>query len=109
MNAAPGNPRRPIPVCEPYLAGREREYVNDCLASNWISSAGTYLARFEESFAGYCGCRYGIGTTSGTTALHLAMAAAGLGPRDQIIMPTFTIGATVFAALYAGATPVLVD
>jgi perosamine synthetase len=104
---APG-PRR-IPACEPYLAGREAEYVRDCLSSNWISSAGKYLPQFEAGFARYCGCEHGIATTSGTTALHLAIAARGLRPGDEIIMPTFTIAATVFAALYAGATPVLVD
>jgi len=100
---------RRIPVCEPYLGGRETEYVLDCLNTNWISSTGKYLAQFEQSFARYCGSQHGIATTSGTTALHLAVAAAGLGPGDEVIMPTFTIAATVFAALYAGATPVLVD
>ena len=101
--------RRRIPVCEPYLGGREAEYVLECLKTNWISSAGTYLTQFEQSFARYCGCAHGVATTSGTTALHLAVAAAGLGPGDEIIMPTFTIAATVFAALYTGARPVLVD
>jgi perosamine synthetase len=107
--SGPAPSLRRIPVCEPYLSGREAEYVRDCLSTNWISSAGKYLAQFEEGFARYCGCEHGIATTSGTTALHLAVAAAGLGRGDEIIMPTFTIAATVFAALYAGATPVLVD
>src|SRR6266852_5220042 len=102
-------PSRRIPVCEPYLGGNETKYVLDCLNSNWISSAGEYLAKFEQSFARYCGCQHGIATTSGTTALHLAIAAAGLGPGDEIIMPSFTIAATVFAALYVRALPVLVD
>jgi len=101
--------QRRIAVCEPYLGGREAEYVLDCLKTNWISSAGTYLTEFERAFARYCGCAEGIGTTSGTTALHLALAARGLGPGDEIIMPAFTIAATLFAALYVGATPVLVD
>jgi perosamine synthetase len=96
-------------VCEPYLGGREAEYVLDCLKTNWISSAGRYLTQFEQSFARYCGREHGIATTSGTTALHLAVAAAELGPGDEVIMPAFTIAATVFAALYAGARPVLVD
>jgi perosamine synthetase len=100
---------RRIPVCEPYLGGREAEYVLDCLKTNWISSTGKYLTQFEQSFARYCGSLHGVATTSGTTALHLAVAAAGLGPGAEVIMPTFTIAATVFAALYAGATPVLVD
>lgn len=107
--SGPGSSLPRIPVCEPYLAGREAEYVRDCLSSNWISSAGKYLADFEAGFARYCGCGHGIATTSGTTALHLAVAAAGLRPGDEIIMPTFTIAAPVFAVLYAGATPVLVD
>jgi perosamine synthetase len=105
----PATSRRHIPVCEPYLGGREAEYVQDCLSSNWISSAGKYLAQFEAGFARYCGCEQGIATTSGTTALHLAVAARGLGPGDEIIMPAFTIAAPLFAALYVGATPVLVD
>ena len=51
--------------------------VASCLKTNWISSQGKYLRIFEEKFARYCGVRYGISTTSGTTALHLALAAAG--------------------------------
>jgi perosamine synthetase len=102
-------PQCHIPVCEPYLGAQEAEYVRDCLGSTWISSAGKYLTQFEAGFARYCGCEHGITTTSGTTALHLAVAAAGLAPGDEIIMPAFTIAATVFAALYAGAVPVLVD
>jgi perosamine synthetase len=107
--SVPASNIRHIPVCEPYLADREAEYVRDCVGSTWISSAGKYLAAFEEDFARYCGCDQGITTTSGTTALHLALAARGLGPGDEIIMPAFTIAATVFASLYTGATPVLVD
>ena len=109
MSEAARAAQRRIAVCEPYLGGREAEYLLDCLKTNWISSAGTYLTEFERAFARYCGCAEGIGTTSGTTALHLALAARGLGPGDEIIMPAFTIAATVFAALYVGATPVLVD
>lgn len=109
MSRPLATPQRRIPVCEPFLGGRESEYVLDCVKTNWISSAGTYLSGFERRFAQYCGCEHGIGTTSGTTALHLAVAAAGIGPGDEVIMPTFTIAATVFAALYVGARPVLVD
>jgi perosamine synthetase len=98
-----------IPVCEPYLAGREAEYVNACLRGNWISSRGSYIDEFEAGFARYCGCRFGVTTTSGTTALHLALAALSIGPGDEVIVPTFTMASTVFAILYVGATPVLVD
>ncbi len=98
-----------IPVCEPLLGGKELEYVTDCLKSNWISSAGKYIAEFEKGFAGYCGTKYGITTTSGTTALHLALAALGIGKGDEVIIPAFTMGACAFSIVYTGAKPVLVD
>lgn len=98
-----------IPVCEPLLDGREREYMNLCLDTNWISSGGSFLDRFERGFAEYCGCRYGIATTSGTTALHLALVVLGIGPGDEVIIPDFTIAACAFAVLYTGATPIFVD
>jgi len=98
-----------IPVCVPSLKGNEKKYVNDCLSTNWISSAGKYVELFEQKFSRYCDTRHGIATTNGTTALHLAMAACGIGPGDEVIMPTFTIASPAFAALYGGAKPVFVD
>jgi perosamine synthetase len=98
-----------IPVCEPLLLGKELEYVTDCLRTNWISSVGKYVTEFEQRFAEYCGCRYGISTTSGTTALHLALASLGIGKEDEVIVPSFTMAASVFAIIYTGAKPVLVD
>jgi len=98
-----------IPVCEPLLGEKEIEYVLDCLKTNWISSKGKYVDIFEEKFARYCGCNYGICTTSGTTALHLALVSAGIKPGDEVILPTFTMIATAFAIIYIGAKPVLVD
>ncbi len=98
-----------ISVCEPLLAGNEQKYVLDCLKTNWISSSGPYLKKFEEGFSRYCGVKHGIGVCNGTVALHLAYAALGVGPGDEVIMPTLTIASTVFAALYCGARPVFVD
>src|SRR4030042_3879686 len=98
-----------IPVCEPLLLGKELEYVTNCLKDNWISSAGKYIREFEQRFADYCSCQYGICTTSGTTALHLALASLGIGRGDEVIVPTFTMAAAVFAVIYSGAKPVLVD
>lgn len=100
---------RIIPVCEPTLGGREAEYLMDCIESNWISSAGKYIPVFEEKFAAECSCQYGVACLNGTIALHLAMAALGLGPGDEVILPTFTMIATINAVTYVGATPVLVD
>ncbi len=98
-----------IPVCEPLLSGKELAYVEECLKTNWISSKGRFINAFEERFAHYCGCKHGIATTSGTTALHLALAALGVKKGDEVIVPAFTMAACVFAVLYTGATPVLVD
>jgi perosamine synthetase len=100
---------RIIPVCEPTLNGNEAEYVLDCIESNWISSAGKYIPRFEEAFAEACGTRYGVACVNGTVALHLALATLGIGPGDEVILPTFTMIATINAVTYTGATPVLVD
>ena len=98
-----------IRVNEPLLGKEEFNKVVACLKSNWISSQGKYLSEFEEKFAHFCGVEYGISTTSGTTALHLALAALSLKPGDEVLLPTFTMGATAFAVCYCGATPVFID
>jgi len=100
---------RIIPVCEPTLSGKEAEYLLDCVESNWISSAGKYIPKFEELFAAECECNYGIACLNGTVALHLALAGLGLEPGDEVIIPTFTMIATINAISYVGATPVLID
>jgi perosamine synthetase len=98
-----------LPVCEPTLGGNESQYVLDCLTTNWISSAGKYISLFEEAFSCKAGCNSGIACVSGTAALHLIMAALGLEPGDEVIIPTFTMIATAFAVSYTGARPVFVD
>lgn len=96
-------------MCEPALDGNELAYVTDAVRSGWISSGGDYLKRFEEGFASYVGVTHGIGTTNGTTAVHLALAALGVGPGDEVIMPDFTMISSAFAVCYCGAMPVFVD
>jgi perosamine synthetase len=98
-----------IPVWEPVLDGNEEKYVLDCMRTAWISSAGEYLTRFETAFARWCGARHGVACSSGTTAVHLALAAAGIGPGDEVILPDFTLVACANMAILAGARPVLVD
>jgi perosamine synthetase len=98
-----------IPVCEPFIGNKELENVIDCIKTNWISSKGKYIEQFEQKYANYCGCKYGISTTSGTTALHLALASLEIGPGDEVIVPSFTMISTAFAVVYTGAKPVLVD
>jgi perosamine synthetase len=99
-----------IPVSQPVLAEIESRYVNDALQKGAISGFfGEYITRFEESFAEYCGCQYGVSTTSGTTALHLAMLSLSIGPGDEVLVSTLTNMATFFAVLYQGARPVPID
>jgi perosamine synthetase len=95
-------------VAEPLLDGNEKKYVLDCIERNWISSKGNYVRDFEEGFSKYCGVKHGVATTSGTTALHLALEALEI-KKGEVIMPSFTMAATAFAVLYSGARPVLVD
>src|SRR4051812_154153 len=70
---------------------------------------GDQVAAFERDFAAYCGVKHAIGVNSGTSALHLALLAAGVGPGDEVITVSFTFVATVSAVCYSGATPVFVD
>jgi perosamine synthetase len=100
---------RYIPVSRPALIGREREYVMDCLDSSWISSNGKYIELFEKHFAEYLGIKHAMACSNGTTALHLALLALGVGPGDEVIVPTLTYVATANAVSYTGATPVLAD
>jgi perosamine synthetase len=101
--------RKFIPVSHPVFAGNEKKYVNECLDDVWISSAGRFIGEFERGFARFCGVAEAISCNSGTSALHLALQALGVGPGDEVIVPTLTYIATVNAVRYCGATPVLVD
>jgi len=98
-----------ISVAQPTLNGKEREYVLDCLDTNWISSNGKYIGMFERMFAEFCGVKHAVATNNGTTALHLALIGMDLQPGDEVIIPTVTYIATANAVRYCGATPVLVD
>jgi perosamine synthetase len=101
--------RRVVPINEPLFAGRELEYVSDCIESGWISSSGRFVDDFESGWASYCGRRHGVAMSNGTVALQAAVAALDLAPGDEVLMPTFTIISCAAAVLAAEATPVLVD
>lgn len=103
------NENERMSLAQPQLKGNEYKYLMDALLSTWISSTGKYIQRFEETFSGYCGAKYGVATSNGTTALHLALVALGIGEGDEVIVPDITFAATVNAVLYTGATPVIVD
>ncbi|MHB8530308.1 MAG: DegT/DnrJ/EryC1/StrS family aminotransferase [Caulobacteraceae bacterium] len=98
-----------IPVYQPDLSGAERRYVLECMDSGWISSLGVFIERFESALAVAAGARHAIAVSNGTVALHLALHCLGIGPGDEVIVPTFTFIASVNTIAQTGATPVFVD
>lgn len=98
-----------IPVYQPDLSGNERKYVLECLDTTWISSKGRFIREFESGFAAFTGLPYAVSVCNGTVALHLALLALGIGPGDEVIVPSLTYIASVNAIRYVGATPVFCD
>jgi perosamine synthetase len=98
-----------IPISKPSIADTEAAYVLDAVRSGWVSSLGPYIQDFEQRFAAFCGTRYALTASNGTTALHLALLACGIRPGDEVIVPDLSFIATANAVVYAGATPVMVD
>ncbi|MCK4338159.1 MAG: aminotransferase class I/II-fold pyridoxal phosphate-dependent enzyme [Candidatus Aminicenantes bacterium] len=98
-----------IPVNEPLLAKNTLKYVSECVETGWISSAGSYIKRFEQEYAEFCGVKHAITTTSGTTALHLALATCGIRLGDAVLIPSLTMIAVPYSVLYTGAIPIPID
>lgn len=98
-----------IPVNEPLLNGNEKRYLNECIDTGWISSEGPFVEKFEQAFAERVQRKYAIAVANGSLALDAAVVALGIGPGDEVILPTFTIISCAAAIVRAGATPVLVD
>ena len=98
-----------VPVNEPLLDGNEEKYLIECIRSGWISSEGPFIKQFEERMASRVGRKYGIAVSNGSVALDAAVVALGIGPGDEVILPTFTIISCAAAIVRAGAIPVVVD
>jgi perosamine synthetase len=98
-----------IPISSSNLTGNEINYLKQCIDTNWISSLGKHVREFENQFSVYTGRLFSLACSSGTTALHLALEALGIGEGDEVIVPAFTFIASVNAILYTGAAPVFVD
>jgi aminotransferase in exopolysaccharide biosynthesis len=98
-----------IPLSVPDLGGNEWLYVKECLDSGWVSSAGTFVDRFEHDIAEYTGAKYAVACSSGTAALHVALGLAGVRAGDEVLVPTVTFIASVNAVRYVQAEPVFVD
>ncbi len=98
-----------IPVNNNKLNPKSKKLLNKCIDDGWVSGEGSYVKQFEQDFAAYIGCEYGIAVSSGTTALHLALSSLDIGPGDEVILPASTIASCFFAIWYLGATAVPVD
>lgn len=98
-----------IPLCVPEIRGNEWRYVKECLDTAWVSSVGAYVTRLENDIAARLGQARGVALTSGTAALHVALMLAGVGPDDEVVLPSLTFIAPAFAVRYTGAWPVLAD
>ena len=92
-----------IPVNEPLLDGNEKRYLCECIDTGWISSEGPFIKEFEEKFAARVGRSYGIAVCNGSAALDAAVAALGIGPGDEVILPTFTIISCAASVVRSGA------
>lgn len=98
-----------IPLCEPDLTGKEREYTSEAIASGWVSGGGPFVERFEVMVAQACGRKWAVATITGTAALHVASKVKRLGFDDPIAMRSMTFIATANAARYLGANPLFFD
>jgi perosamine synthetase len=102
-------PKRVIPNAVPHLAGNEWKYIKECLDTNWVSSVGPFVDRFEREVAAHVGVPHAVATVNGTAALHVALLAAGVRPGDEVLVPALTFIATANAVTYCGAQPVFLD
>lgn len=94
---------------EPYIKGKEKEYVNDVLDTGWLSQRGKHTRIFEEKFAEMVGVKQALAVQSGTAALHTALLALGVKEGDKVVVPNYTCAATITTVLQCGGTPVIID
>lgn len=98
-----------IPVNEPFFDGNEKKYLAECIDTGWVSSDGPFVKKFESQFASYIGVKHGISNANGTAAIEIALYALGVGPGDEVIIPSFTIISCVLGVLRLGAIPIVID
>ena len=98
-----------IPLHDPRFFGNEKKYLAECIDSNFVSSVGAFVSRFEEMCAEYTGAKYAVSAMNGTSALHIALQLAGVQAGDEVITQAFTFIATANAISYIGAEPVFLD
>jgi len=98
-----------ILLSEPYLFGNENKYIKKCIETGWVSSAGSFVNKFEKSISKYTGSKYAIACINGTSALHISLILAGVKKNDEVIVPTLTFVATINVVKYCNAFPIFID
>lgn len=98
-----------IPLSVPSFQGNEWQYVKECIDTEWVSSAGKYVGKFEDEICRFTGSKYSVACVNGTSALHIALKLAGVHPGDEVIVPTVTFIAPVNVVKYLNADPVFMD
>lgn len=101
--------KKMIPLSVPNLKGRELQYIKKCIDTNWVSSSGSFVKKFEDAVCGYLKSKYAVACVNGTSGLHIALNLSGVGENDEVIVPTLTFIAPVNAVKYLGAEPVFMD
>jgi len=109
VRKALGNPEKPVLLHAPAFNGNEWKYVKECIDTGWVSSAGSYVTRFEQDLARFTGAKHAVVTVNGTAALHIALKLAGVQAGDEVLMPSLTFIATANATSYCGAIPHFCD
>lgn len=100
---------KPIGLHEPYFSGREWEYVKECLDTNWVSSVGSFIERFERDLADYLSVKRVVAVMNGTAGLHMALKLLGVEAGDEVIVPAITFVATANAVVHCAGIPHFAD
>ncbi|MDO9549184.1 MAG: aminotransferase class I/II-fold pyridoxal phosphate-dependent enzyme, partial [Candidatus Marinimicrobia bacterium] len=98
-----------IPLSVPSLQGNEWQYIKECLDTEWVSTAGKYVDKFENSIRDLTLAKYAVACVNGTAALHIALKIIGVTPDDEVIVPTVTFISPINAVKYVNASPIFMD
>ncbi len=109
QSAVENSPNHTIPLSVPSLGGNTRRYIEECIATNFVSSVGPFVERFEREFSAYVGSKFAVACSSGTAAIHVALRLLDLQPDDEVFLATLTFAGSVNPILYERGRPVLVD
>ncbi|MCW5221412.1 LegC family aminotransferase [Verminephrobacter aporrectodeae subsp. tuberculatae] len=109
ITAVLGNAPRPVALHEPLFVGHENAYVTSCIDAGWVSSVGSFVNRFENDLAAFCGAQHAVVMVNGTCAMHAALMVSGVQAGDEVLVPALTFVATANAVVHAGAVPHFVD